>query len=91
VAIQVVVHINNEDPFVAEMDELPDPNHNFVAFSRPRRRDGKALTFITDGATSFLYPWNRISFIEIIGGESDGRSEAVVGFFREDGRGARQH
>jgi hypothetical protein len=88
-AYQVVVHVHNEDPFVAEMEQLPDPSHTFITVTRPRRRDGKALSFITDGATSFLYPWNRISFIEIIGGESEARGEAVVGFFREDRRAQR--
>ncbi|HET7037809.1 MAG TPA: hypothetical protein VFI42_19195 [Thermomicrobiaceae bacterium] len=85
-ALQVVVHIHNEDPFVAEMEHLPDPKDNFVAISRPRRRDGKSLSFITDGMTSMLYPWSRIAFIEVIGGERDGNAEGVVSFFREDSR-----
>lgn len=88
-AIQVVVHIHNEDPFVAEMPALPDPKDAFVTLTRPRKRDGKALTFITDGATSFLYPWSRISFLEIIGGDGEPPRESVVGFFRDESRGGR--
>ncbi|MBX6341963.1 MAG: hypothetical protein IRY97_05850, partial [Thermomicrobiaceae bacterium] len=54
-AYRVIVHIHNEDPFLAEIDEMPDPKDNFVVLKNPRRRDGKALTFVTDGATAFIY------------------------------------
>lgn len=86
-AIRVVVHLHNEDPFVAEIDAMPDAKDNFMLLRNPRRRDGKALTFVTDGATAFLYPWSRISFVEVLDGA--GGPEAIVGFFREDHRGAR--
>lgn len=82
--LRVVVHLHNEDPFVAELDAMPDPKDNFVVLRNPRRRDGKALSFVTDGATSFLYPWTRITFIEILDGA--GTPESIVGFFREDAR-----
>lgn len=81
---RVIVHIHNEDPFVAEIDELPDPQDNFIVLRNPRKRDGKQLTYINDGATAFIYPWNRISFIEIMDGS--GAQEQIVGFFREDHR-----
>jgi hypothetical protein len=83
-SLRVVVHIHNEDPFLAEVDDLPDPKDNFVAIRNPRKRDGKALSFVTNGATSFLYPWSRISFIEVLD-EAQTR-DSVVGFFREEGR-----
>lgn len=85
-AIRVIVHIHNEDPFVAEMDEMPDPKDNFILLRNPRKRDGKALTFVTDGATAFLYPWNRISFLEVLDGVAGRGHESIVGFFREDQR-----
>lgn len=84
-SIRVVVHVYNDDPFVAEMDELPDPKDNFVLLRNPRRRDGKALNLLTEGATAFLYPWTRITFIEVLEGTS--AQESIVGFFREDARG----
>lgn len=85
--LRVIVHIHNEDPFVAEVDELPDPKDNFVLLHNPRRRDGKELTFITEGATGFIYPWSRITFIEILDGAAP--HENIVGFFREDHRASR--
>ncbi|ACZ38682.1 hypothetical protein [Sphaerobacter thermophilus] len=86
-SIRVVVHLHNEEPFVAEMEEMPDPKDNFVVLRNPRSRDGRSLTFVTDGATAFLYPWTRITFIEIIDGA--GSQESIVGFFREDSRANR--
>lgn len=87
-AIRVIVHVHNEDPFQAEMDELPDPRDTFVRLRNPRKRDGKALSFITDGATSFIYPWTRITFIEIMDEEQQQaeRGDGVLNFFREEQR-----
>lgn len=82
--IRVVIHVHNEDPFVAEIEGVPDPKDNFLLLRNPRKRDGKALTFVTNGATSFIYPWTRISFVEVMD-EAQGQ-ESLVGFFREDGR-----
>ncbi len=82
--IRVVVHIHNEDPFLAEVDDLPDPKDNFIMVRHPRKRDGKALTFITTGATAFMYPWSRISFVEVL--DETNAPDSVVGFFREEGR-----
>ncbi|HUZ02152.1 MAG TPA: hypothetical protein VMU89_17530 [Thermomicrobiaceae bacterium] len=86
-AVRVIVHIHNEDPFVAEVDALPDPSDNFVMLRNPRRKDGKSLTFVTTGATAFLYPWSRVSFIEVMDGTAT--HENIVGFFRDDSRGSR--
>lgn len=83
-AVRVIVHVHNEDPFVADIDELPKPEDNFVVLRNPKRRDGKSLTYITDGATAFIFPWSRITFIEVMDGASS--KDSVVGFFREDNR-----
>jgi hypothetical protein len=77
----VLIHITNEDPIMAEMDELPDPTSSYVVCTNPRRRDGKSLHYITAEAVSFIFPWNRITFIEIM--PSDEAEAEVVEFFRE--------
>lgn len=80
-AYEVILHMLNEDPVVAEMETLPDPTHQSVIVTNPRRRDGKSLQYITEGATSFIFPWSRISFIEVMAGEE--AAKEVVEFFRE--------
>jgi hypothetical protein len=61
----VVVHLMNEDPFVAEVDELPGPTDQMVTLTNPRRRDGKPLHYIENQTISVIFPWHRISFIEV--------------------------
>lgn len=82
---KVVLHLSGEDPILAEMAALPSPSDHFITVRNPRKRDGKPLPYITDGATSFLYPMARISFIEVMGGEEEAaESSSLVTFFRED-------
>lgn len=77
----VVVHVMNADPFVAEIDQLPSPSDQSIAFMNPRRRDNKPLPYVADEALSVIFPWHRISFIEVMPGE-EAESEVDL-FFRE--------
>lgn len=51
-AMQVVVHVHNEDPFLADLEALPDPHSNYIRVTNPRKRDGKTISTLTNGATS---------------------------------------
>ena len=79
-AMEVIVHLMNEDPIVAEIESWPDPTHQSIVIHNPRRRDGRPLHYITEGATAFIFPWNRITFIEVMETEE---AKEVVEFFRE--------
>lgn len=79
-AITVIVHFTNEDPIVAEMEELPGPSATLITVANPRRRDGKALHYITAGSVSYIFGMHRISFIEVMAEHEQGE---VVEFFRE--------
>ena len=79
-SIEVIIHLVNEDPVVAEVETLPDPTHATITVTNPRRRDGRSLHYVTEGATAFVFPWTRISFLEIMAEEE---AEDVVEFFRE--------
>jgi hypothetical protein len=80
-AFTVVMHLLGTDPFLAELDDLPDPNASYVLCANPRGRDGKNLVFIEAGCTRFMFPWHRISFIEAYPSEED--RTKVETFFRE--------
>jgi hypothetical protein len=77
----VIVHIANADPFVAEIDEIPDSQDNFLQCSNLRARDGKSLHYVEEDSISVLFPWHRISFVEIMPSEAE--REEVETFFRE--------
>ena len=91
-ALRIVVHLMGEDAFLGEVDELPNPNHAYVLMRNLLRRDGKELTYVTDGATAFLFPWHRISFLEMMDEVPTGTlatvgaapATEILGFFRED-------
>jgi len=79
-AMEVIIHLANEDPIVAEIEGWPDPTHHTLTFTNPRRRDGRALHYVTEGATSFIFPWERITFVEVM---ETLEEKEVVEFFRE--------
>jgi hypothetical protein len=77
----VIIHLANEDPIVAEIEELPDPTATCISCTEPRRRDGKPVHYISPEAGIVLFPWSRITFIEVMSGPAD-RGE-VLEFYRE--------
>jgi len=74
-AIRAILHVPGD------VAEAPKPSDQFVTILNPRRKDGKPIPTMDEAATSFLYPWSRISFIELF--EERSQRENVVGFFRE--------
>ncbi len=80
-AFTVIVHVSNEDPFMAEMENLPSPTDQSMTFTNPRKRDGKPLHYVAEESVSIIFPWHRISFIEVMPGEE--MREEVDLFFRK--------
>ncbi|HBY96875.1 MAG: hypothetical protein M5U01_33085 [Ardenticatenaceae bacterium] len=80
-AHNVIVHILNEDPFIAEMEELPDPHSMFLTITNPRRRDGKAIQYVDREAVTLFFPWTRVTFVEVLG--THRTRDDVVEFFRD--------
>ena len=44
--ITVIVHINNEDPVMGEIEELPKPSDQTIMLKHPRRKDGKDVHYL---------------------------------------------
>lgn len=92
-AIPAIIHIIGEDAIMADLDEIPDPTHTYLLVRNLRKKDGKELGYLADGATAFLYSWNRITFIELMGefagkvpvaASATPQGTTVLGFFRDD-------
>lgn len=82
---KIILHISNEDPITADMDQLPTSSSTIISFKNPKTRDGKQINWASVGSTSFIMPLHRISFIEIIG-EAKPTSQPLsnnIEFFRE--------
>jgi hypothetical protein len=78
----VILHLSGEDPIVAEMEYDPNPQDVYLRVSNLRRRDGKDVTYLAPGCQSVIYPWHRVTFLEMMVTEEE-RGE-VIDFFRRD-------
>jgi hypothetical protein len=80
VSIKVIVHIMGEDPVMAEMEQELQVTDLFIRVTNATRTDGKDLSYLTEGVEAVIFPWHRVTFLEIMGGEGEGSK--VIGFFR---------
>lgn len=76
----VVLHLSGEDPVLAEMDQDPQPGDQFVKVTNLRKRDGKPVSYLASGVQAVIYPWHRVTFLELMPSEEE-RSQ-VIDFFR---------
>jgi hypothetical protein len=76
----LLIHINNEDPVLGEVDELPKPGDTLLLVKNPRRKDGKDIHYLDANVVSVYWPMVRVLFIEIM---PSGEEEEIIGFVRE--------
>jgi hypothetical protein len=81
VAITVIIHVQGGDAILGEIEEMPDPQANYIIVTNVRTRDGKPIVYIDRDATRVLFPWHRVSFLETLPSEED--QEEVEFFFRD--------
>ena len=79
-ATEVLLHIHNSEPILAEIDELPTNQDTLIKVNNPRMRDGKDIHYLAANVVTVYWPIAQISFIEILQGEEE---ERVIGFVRE--------
>ena len=78
--ISVVLHIQNEEAVIGELEEIPSPTDLLVTVTNPRRMDGKDLHYLTENVVTVIWPVHRLNFIEILPTKED---EEIIGFVRE--------
>ena len=76
----ILIHLNNDEPVLGEIDNMPNPNDQLIKVKNPRSRDGKDLRYLQASVTEIYLPIVRMTFIEIIPGEQE---EQIIGFVRE--------
>jgi hypothetical protein len=79
-AIEVILHIQNSDPVLGEINELPDSKDTILKVSNPRQRDGKDLIYLNSNVVTVYWPIQQLTFLEIL---PSGEEEQIVGFVRE--------
>lgn len=78
--ITVIVHINNEDPIMGEVEELPQPSDQIIMLKNPRKKDGKDVQYLEPNVNLVIWPFHRITFIELI---QDVEEDEIISFVRE--------
>ena len=78
--ITVYVHINNEDPIMGEIEDIPDPTDQFILVKNPRKKDGKDVHYLEQNVSQVIWPMHRITFIELF---QDKEEDEVISFVRE--------
>lgn len=79
-ATEVLIHLKNSEPILAEIDEPPNKQDTLIKVSNPRLRDGKDIHYLAANVVTVFWPIDQISFIEILQSEEE---ERVIGFVRE--------
>jgi hypothetical protein len=76
----LIIHIQNEEPIVGDVDDLPSASDTLIFIKNPRRKDGKDLPNIDSSVMSVGWPLARINFFEIL---PSGTEEEIISFVRE--------
>jgi hypothetical protein len=61
----VVLHLNNEQPVIVDLFELPKAVDLGVRCTNMRTLDGKRPVFIDDIKAVFFFPYEAVRFVEI--------------------------
>ena len=69
--ITLLVHINNAEPIKVDVEELPQPTDTTLIGKNPREKTDKEVPWIEEGVTTIIFPWWRITFIEVLPSAGD--------------------
>ena len=76
----LLIHLQNEDPVIGEVDELPGPTDQLLFINNPRRKDGKDLHYLEGNVVSIILPVVRITFIELLPSEME---DEIISFVKD--------
>ena len=76
----LIIHIQNEDPVIGDVDALPNAADNVLIVKNPRKRDGKDLHYLDNSVNVVVWPFWRINFIEVL---PMAEEEEIITFVRE--------
>jgi hypothetical protein len=60
-----VLHLNNEQPLLADLFDLPNSHDVGLRCTNLRTMNGKRPVFVDDPASVFFFPYLHIRFVEI--------------------------
>jgi hypothetical protein len=76
----VLLHLQDEELILGEIDQLPNPTDQFMILHRPRQQDGSKLAQLQENVPTILIPWHQITYVQLLPGSG---IDKVIGFGRE--------
>ena len=67
--IRAVVHLLNDQPVVADLEEAPKPGDLNLICTNVRTLEGRRPVFVDRSDSTFVFPYVAIRFVEIPSGE----------------------
>jgi hypothetical protein len=72
----VFIHLNNELPIMADLEEIPGGTDRSIRCTNVRTVDGKRPSFVHDKGSTFVFPMSMIRLIEVP--SQEGRSSETA-------------
>lgn len=66
----VIIHVQNEQPLMADLYDMPSALDQGLLCTNLRMLDGKRPVFIEKSDSAFFFPYLHIRFVEIMAGSS---------------------
>lgn len=67
----LLLHVQNADAVKVDCDDMPNPSDQYILGRNPRDRADKEVGWLEDGVTTVLFPWWRVTFVEVLPTEED--------------------
>jgi hypothetical protein len=80
----VILHVNGEQPLLADLFEAPSPGDVGLRCTNLRQMNGKRPVFVDDVASIFFFPYLHIRFVEIPPGAISGGDPSMAVTTDED-------
>lgn len=74
----VILHINGEQPLLADLFEPPAPGDVGLRCTNLRQMNGKRPVFVGDMASTFFFPYLHVRFVEIPPGAMSGGDPSLA-------------
>src|SRR6476660_3599773 len=74
----VILHVNGEQPLLADLVEAPSPGDVGLRCTNLRQMNGKRPVFVDDMASIFFFPYLHIRFVEIPPGAISGGDPSMA-------------
>lgn len=73
-----VIHLHNEQPLLADLPAMPSPGDLALVCTHLRTMSRKRPIFVDDVASTFVFPYSQIRFVEIPPEPASGTERVVA-------------